>query len=80
MSCVKCACKKYQWNAGSAVQKFFSGTNTNFEVGVKSDKVVNVNANLKLSNPGMPYQDNKSDQVAYHNYKCGHHKNFHYKK
>jgi hypothetical protein len=25
----------------------------------------------------MPYQDNKSDQVAYRNCTCGHHWNYH---
>jgi hypothetical protein len=30
-----------------------------------------------LEAQGMPYQDNKSDQVAYRNCTCGHHWNYH---
>ena len=79
MSCTKCACTKFVWNPVSAAQKLFSGTKTDIEVGVKNEKY-NANANVKVSNQGMPYQDNKSDQVAFRNCTCGHHKNFHTKK
>ena len=70
MSCRKCGCKKYSWNPVSAAQKFFSGSTT--EVKVEKGPVT-----VTHSTQGMPYQDNKSDQVAYRNCTCGHHKNYH---
>ena len=70
MSCRKCGCKKYEHNLVSAAQKFFSGSST--EVKVAEGPV-----SVTHKTQGMPYQDNKSDQVAYRNCKCGHHKNYH---
>ena len=74
MSCRKCGCKKYQWNPVSAAQKLFSGSKIEVKGEVKTGQV-NVSGNF--STQGMPYQDNKSDQVAYRNCTCGHHKNYH---
>ena len=74
MSCSKCACKKFVWNPVSAGQKLFSGS----KVEVKGEvKTGNGNVSGTVSTQGMPYQDNKSDQVAYRNCLCGHHKNYH---
>ena len=60
--CRKCGCKEYSWNFVSSVQKFVSGG--------------------KFSGYGISYQaqeimDNTSDQAAYRNCLCGHHKNYH---
>jgi len=60
--CAKCGCSGFFWNPVSAAQKAVSGTSGNVK-GVQFQ--------------GMPYQDNKSDQVAYMNCTCGHHKNYH---
>ena len=70
MSCRKCGCKEYKHNLVSAAQKFFSGSSAE----VKVDNGV---SSVTYKAQGMPYQDNKSDQVAYRNCKCGHHKNYH---
>jgi hypothetical protein len=60
--CSKCGCSDFKWNAVSAAQKAVSGISGNV-------KGVNFQT--------MPYQDNKSDQVAYKNCQCGHHYNYH---
>lgn len=60
--CRKCGCKKFKWNPVSAAQKLFSGS--------KYEKD-------GITVQGLPLQDNKSDQVAYKNCTCGHHRNFH---
>jgi hypothetical protein len=46
------------------------------KVDVKTEKA-NVSGNVSAQ--GMPYQDNKSDQVAFRNCLCGHHYNYHKK-
>ena len=76
MSCSKCACKKFAWNPVSAVQKLTSGMKGEVKADVNTGKV-NVSGNVSAQ--GMPYQDNKSDQVAYRNCLCGHHYNYHSK-
>ena len=76
MSCSKCACKKFCFNPVSAVQKIFSGTKVEVKGELKGGKG---NISGSISNSGMPYQDNKSDQVALRNCLCGHHYNFHKK-
>ena len=76
MSCTKCACKKFFWNPVSAAQKLGSGFKGSANVDVKTEKA---NVGINVSKEGMPYQDNKSDQVAYRNCLCGHHYNFHTK-
>lgn len=76
MSCSKCACKKFFINPVSAAQKFFSGTKAEVKGEVKTDKG-NIGGTINIQ--GMPYQDNKSDQVAYRNCLCGHHYNYHRK-
>ena len=60
--CRKCGCKEFKWNPVSAVQKLTSG--------MKYEKD-------GFSAQGLPQQDNKSDQVAYRNCMCGHHRNYH---
>ena len=76
MSCSKCGWKKFFYNPVSAVQKALSGFKVEIKGEIKNDKG---SIGGTISNPGMPYQDNKSDQVAYRNCLCGHHYNFHKK-
>ena len=74
MSCRKCGCKGFFWNPVSAGQKLFSGSKGEVKGEVKTGKG---NVSATVSTQGMPYQDNKSDQVAYRNCLCGHHYNYH---
>lgn len=60
--CRKCGCKDFSQNYFSAVQKAVSGLSFDYKF-------------LKWGT--LPAQDNKSDQVAYRNCYCGHHKNYH---
>ena len=76
MSCSKCACKKFIFNPVSAAQKLFSGTKVEVK-GEYKGKSGSVGGNVSAQ--GMPYQDNKSDQVACRNCLCGHHYNYHQK-
>jgi hypothetical protein len=68
--CSKCGCSGFKWNPVSAAQKAASGISGSIKGGIKG---VGVGVDFQT----MPYQDNKSDQVAYNNCTCGHHKNYH---
>ncbi len=68
--CRKCGCTGYSWNPVSSVQKFVSGSNASVSA---SGKGISGQASIS----GLPLQDNKSDQTAYRNCMCGHHKNYH---
>jgi hypothetical protein len=70
MGCRKCGCTWFCPNPVSAIQKLYSGSEATLGYNGPAGKV-------GVTIPGMPGQDNKSDQVAYRNCTCGHHWNYH---